>query len=178
MTSRSVSLRTVAMALIVTSILAVTPVSAGPRSGSLSGHVLAGSTRAPLAGALVHVKDPRTGTLHSSGPTDRDGSFSVPELPPSTYRLAIQSGPGLYLAGDVVRLAPGENRTVQVAVTDEPAGAAPGPEEAEKEQARSRLSWLNNPLMATVTVLGAAIFVGVIVDNAIDDEVTASPSSP
>jgi len=153
------------------------PAAPGLATGSIAGHVLSADSHAPLRGVQVHLADPSTGEVRTSSPTLPDGSFTVAGLAPSSYELAVQSGTGVYLAQGAVRLDPGQTRHVQVAIN---AQVAPSPAE-KADNGRRGAGWWNNPLAATLIVIGSAIVVGYAVDSLTDDDEDAqqspSPSS-
>ncbi len=176
MMRRNVTAKTVAAGLVLVLYLAHAPTWAGSRTASLSGHVLSADSHLPLAGVRVHVGDPRTGAVHSSAATALDGSFSVAGLPPSTYEVAVQSDQGLYVVNGPIHLTPGEARRVQVGVRKD---ISPSPAGSAKTRRKGATNWWNNPLTATAIVVGAAVFIGVLVDHASKDQTTgASPSLP
>lgn len=158
--------------------LATTPTFAAP-TGALSGLVTGSGSSAPVEGAVVLAGDP-DGTIHSSSPAGADGRFELSGLAPATYRVAVRKGDRLWVVASPVTLAPGQARILQVAI-DPSEEQAPSPAEArEKEKKRDRLGFWNNPLTATLVVVGAAIVVGVALDAATDDnnETPASPTLP
>ena len=173
MRTRSTLDRWLAGVLVVALQVVLVPATAATSTAALNGSVLSGGASVPLPGARVHAAETRTGAVSTSSITTADGSFRLDGLPPATYSLAVESAGGLYLVGTPVHLEPGEERTVHLAVQE----TAPSPAEAAAKTA-GRLAWWNNPLFATLVVLGGAVIVGVIVNNAINDEATASPSSP
>ena len=177
MKSRSLLVRILAAVLVAALQVVYLPLSAAPLAASLSGRVISGETRAPLVGVKVHVGDPRTSTIRSSTTTAEDGRFTLADLPPSTYQVAIQAGQGLYIVGSPVRLAPGETKNVQLAVKPHATGRLNQLEKGEDNQAAGDTSVWDNPLTATLIVLGIATGVGVLVDQATDDD-ESSPSSP
>jgi hypothetical protein len=132
------------------------------------------SLQAPLVGARLHVGDPKSGEVFSSGLTTEDGEFLVANLPAATYQLAVESNNGLYLVGTPVKLAPGQTRHVNVAVNPD-TGSSPS---EKKEANRKGIATLwNNPATAGILVIGFAVIVGALVDRATKDELEASPSS-
>lgn len=147
---------------------------AGSGSATLSGRVLAAGSGLPLQGWTVLVGNPKTKTIESTATTDAEGSFTVADLPPATYEVAVRSGDTLYPANGAVPLAPGQARDIQLAVNQQ-AAPPPGPSD---EKPDGTAAWWNNPVVATLLVVGGAIVVGLIVDNASDDEQPASPSNP
>lgn len=174
-TKPSLIRRVVAAGLLVLMPFGASPVLATPMPAQLSGSILDADADSPAQGVVVHASDPRTGAFFSSEPTDAGGRFEIPDLPPSSYAVAVQANGGLYLVDGSVRLEAGQERFVQLAVKDDPgvhANAAAG-----GTMAKSSSAW-NNPLIATLSILGAAVFVGAVINNVIDDDDSASPSSP
>jgi len=173
MKCRNTATRIVAVSLIVALHFAFAPVYAAvaPAQASISGSVLSWDTQDPMTGAVVHATDPRTSASYVSGPASADGHFEIAELPPATYKLAVESQGGLYLVDSPVSLVPGQSRSVQLALNPNLAPAAEG--------SGLKMSILNNPVMATLVVVGAAIILGVLIDEADnDDDPTVSESQP
>ncbi|MBZ5639650.1 MAG: carboxypeptidase-like regulatory domain-containing protein [Acidobacteriia bacterium] len=166
--------RWIAAALVVALQLALAPAFAGGAPATLAGTVVAAASRAPVAGARVHVGDKRTGRIVISEATGADGAFAVGGLAPAAYDLAVESAGGLYVVSSPLPLAPGERRSVQLAVSSPP---AQGGEKSKPPQKRSLSKVWNNPLAATLIVVGAAVIIGVIVGNA-TSETPTSPSAP
>lgn len=162
----SVLVKVVAAALVASLQWLAVPAAPSATLGAISGRVLSTDTSAPMKGVQVHVGNPRTGEIRSSAPTGEDGSFTVAGLPPATYELAVQAPRALYVVSGAVPVTDGAHRAVQVAVNPE---TAPSP--AAKERAsRGGAKWWNNPFTATLIVIGAAVVIGVVVDNATNDE--------
>jgi hypothetical protein len=161
-------------ALLVVLLPGVAAARPEPVPAGLTGLLLDRAERAPLAGAKLLAADSATGRVFPSAPTESDGRFSVPDLPPGTYELAVQAHDGLYLVEPAVRLGPGAVRSLSIAV-----GAEQGT--GEEDAAGSKLprpSVWNRPFTAALIVLGSAIVVGLIVDQATDDDDTEDPASP
>ena len=159
------------VASLVVASLAVSvqaPLAAG--NASLAGRVVSLGTGSPLAGARVHVADPTTREIRSSEATTADGSFSVRGLDPRAYSVAVESKGGLYVVSAPVVVAEGKERAVELAVESAP---APGP----PAEAKPKLSVWENPLTATLIVVGAAIVVGAIIGSSNDSSTPASPSA-
>ncbi len=165
--------RLTAAALIISLQILVTPVLAQPElPASLTGRVLRAGSDAPLPGARVHAADLTSGKIYTSAPTKSDGTFRLTDLPVSSYEVAVESAGGLYPASARINLEPGKERTIQLTVKqdkDEP--KPPAPNRATKPGV-----W-NNPLTATLIILGSAVVLGVVVDNMTKDE-ASSPSAP
>ena len=147
--------KTLAAVLIVGVQMLVAPVPAATPSAALSGQILSAEANAPVSGVVVRMVDPGTGDLYTSAPTDDKGAFEIDSLPAATYALSVQQEQGVYVAGSHVILAPGEQRSVQVAVY---AKEATGPEAAQDPEYKT--SALNNPLVATLLALGIAVILG------------------
>ena len=169
--------RGLAATLILALPLFSVPVSAGVPTASLKGRVLESDTRIPLAGARIHAGDPKAGTVYTSLTTSSDGSFSLAALPASSYQLAVESEGGLFAVSAPIRLAPGQSRDVQLAVRRNEAGSSSSATSSTAAHGRKPSIW-NNPLTATLLVLGGAVVVGVLVDQATNDNNNASPSAP
>lgn len=169
--------RGLAATLILALPLFSVPISAGVPTASLKGRIVEAGTRAPMAGARIHAGDPKAGTLYSSHATSSDGSFSLDALPASSYELAVESEGGLFAVSAPVQLAAGQSRDVQLAVTRNQAASGAGGATNSKGTGAKLGIW-NNPLTATLLVLGGAVVVGVLVDQVTDDDNNASPSAP
>lgn len=173
MTNRTVFSKLVAAVTIVALQLLLFPAFGEVRPGSISGTVLSASDQAPLAGARVHVGNPKTGEIFSSETTSADGGFQVASLPAANYQLGVEANGGLYLVHPPVSLEAGQRRTVQLAVAD----PAPPPEEAEEDSTKGKKPTIwSNPVTATLILLGAAIILGWAIDDLIDDKRVTSPS--
>lgn len=178
MKSESYTSRVLALALIGAVQLSVTPASGGSPSASLSGEIVSASGRVPVAGVVVRVLNPGTGDLYTSGPTDDKGSFEFEALPAAAYAVAVQRGSGVFGAASPIVLAPGQHRSVQVALYEDQE-AAPSPEEAQAGPYKTSV-W-ENPLTATAIALGIAVVVGYAVSEWIGDDGnnnTPPPVSP
>ena len=180
MKSSSLSTKTLVLALIVAVQLLYTPVAVAS-SATLSGEIVSADSRAPMLGVVVRVLNPGTGDLYTSPPTDQQGAFAFDSLPPATYFMAVQQGDGVFAAPSPVVLAPGEHRTVQVALyqNDEDDEAAPSP--AAAQSATYKAGPLENPLTALGIALGIAVVVGYAVEEWIGSDGNkniGSPSNP
>ena len=175
MKQHSVTAKVLAVALVLSLQSLFMPVSADDQTASVSGTVLSSGTHEPLPGAKLYAADPKSGELFPSTTTGADGSFTVEGLPPSTYELAVESDGNLYLVGAPLTLAPGQTQNVNVAIN--PQGAA-SPEEQEKEKHRGGTGIWNNPLTAALVIAGAAIVLGVIINEATKDDSADRDTSP
>jgi len=87
--------RLLAAALILTLPGGLTPVAAAEPRAGLTGSIVRAKNDAAIPGARLHAGDPRTGRVFSSSPAGDDGTFALGDLPPSTYRLAVEADDGL-----------------------------------------------------------------------------------
>jgi hypothetical protein len=157
--------------LLAASLAAPSGLFAGPRpSASVTGEVVGNG----LAGAIVHAA-----TEDGAGrsvPLDAHGRFDFQGLSEGAWNLAVQTPAGLHVATAPVVVRAGESRAVLLTLA--PGVSAPQ-SPAAKRRLADKMSWWNNPLTATLIVVGAAVVVGVAVDQWTDDgSPSASPSSP
>lgn len=155
MKTASLMNKALAVVLIGGVQLLVSPAPAATPPAALSGQILSAEAYEPVPGVLVRMVDPGTGDLYTSAPTDDKGEFEFESLPPSVYALSVQQDEGVYLAGSHVVLAPGEHRSVQVALHKK---KGTGPESAQDEDYKYGV-W-ENPWTATLLALGIAAVVG------------------
>jgi hypothetical protein len=167
-------------AMLIVSVQALAlPVSAGAAPASLTGALVHAADQTPLVGAKLHVGNPETGAIVTAAPTDAKGAFRVTGLEAATYELAVETAGGLYVVATPVRLAPGQARTLSVAIAATAAAADDDDDDKPgAANAPAKTSLWENPLTAALIVLGGAIVVGYVVDEATDDddESDASPS--
>ena len=165
MFSRSTRSKCLAAVLVTFLPVVFAPIWAAPSGGSISGVVLTHDTHAPTADVKVHVADFSTGKIYLSNTTGADGSFQVTGLPASAYELGLEQDGNLFLVHTAVQVAPGQSKTIQVAM-GAPGSIAP---------AQSTSVW-GNPLAAGLIITGSAIVVGLVVEEAVKDETPASTS--
>jgi hypothetical protein len=178
MKQRSLASKLVATLLVVALQGLILPLMAAEPGAKVNGSILSSRDDAPLAGAKLHLGDPRTGEVYSSGLSQTDGSFSIDSVPASTYEVAVESDGGLYVVDTPVKLAPGQTQSLNVAIDPQ---VSPSPEDVDsKKKNRGGTSVWNNPGTAALIVLGGAIVLGWIINEATDDddEQPASPSNP
>ena len=138
-------------------------------SAALDGTVLRADRTTPIAGATVHLADKSSGAFVESAPTADDGSFHLDSLPGSEYSIAVEVDGGLYVVPAPLTLNDGETRRVHLAINPN-AQLAPG-------VTGSELSFRNNPLTATLLLVGGLIILGVFIDELTDSD-PASPFFP
>jgi len=140
-------------------------------SAALDGTVLRADRTTPIAGAKVHLADVRSGAFVESAPTADDGSFHLDSLPGSEYSIAVEVDGGLYVVPAPLTLNDGETRRVHLAIN-------PNAQlDADSSLGASKLSFRNNPLTATLLLLGGLIILGVFIDELTDSD-PASPFFP
>lgn len=166
---------------LVFSIVAATAARAEPALATLSGVIRAGADHTPLAGARVHAGNPTNGAVYPSEPTSADGTFAIRDLPPATYRLAVEANSGLFPIEQPLTLAPGMNQALGISLdpstnADPPAGA--DDDSAAPPAKGKRPNLWNNPVTAALLVLGVAVIFGIVIENATDDDDRELPASP
>ena len=102
---------------------AANPKQPAPYGATLKGKLTTSDRSTPLSGARVHViaKDR---TVFTSSPADDKGRYSLPGIPPGTYRVAVSTEEGIYSLESEVGISSANAYTVDLAVI--PAEAARG----------------------------------------------------
>jgi len=166
--------RSLAAALILTLPGGLAPVGAAEALATLTGSIVRAYDDAAIPGARLHAGDPRTGRVFSSSPAGDDGSFALGDLPPSSYRLAVEADDGLYVVETPVLMAPGMADTVNVSVHPF----------VERESRRhddngdDEFTFWNNPLTASLSFLGLAAVAGALIGGKSEGSGTPSPTVP
>lgn len=129
-------------------------------SAAIDGRVVAAPPGAKASAVFLATSDDAVRRVPVAG----DGTFSAGSVPAGRVDLAVQTEAGLYAVATPIVLAPGERHTVRLALrggqdTNPPAAQPP----AKKRKRRAGV-W-RNPLTASLVVIGAAIVVGVAVDQ-------------
>jgi len=161
----------IACLLMVSLIGSTMPADAGAVAARLSGSIVHAEDQSPVPGARLLVGDATTGRQFSSTVAGPDGSFKMEGLPASTYRLAVETDAGLYVVQAPLVVEAGGARTLNLAVSRR----AQDPDTAPNQEAGSTGGW-DTPFQATMTVLGVAILLGVLLDDDDDDGTSASQS--
>lgn len=154
------------------------PVPAAPSAavaGGIEGVVkrLAADASEPVAGARVLTTDAQTRELRSTVRTDDAGRFRVEGLGPGSYRVAVEADGGLYLSGSPVTLDEASpRRAVEIGLQPGvPAPAVSG----------GAANFFDDPLTATLTILGIAVVVGFLIGEVFggdgDEGDSASPAT-
>ena len=129
---------------------------------TLSGRVLTQNGADPRPGVVVALVEPASERAYRSSPTDARGAFTIDAAPAGDYALLVEAPEGAFLASSHVKLAPGVNRPVSLALKpgkegEAPAGTTP-PREAKKGGAPTWAKWV----IAGVVVVGAAIVIDAV----------------
>ena len=159
---------------LVVLLLAPAPVWASA-TGALSGRIL------PVAGAprasQVWLAGADASSQPKSVPVLADGSFRADGLPAGALSMAVETSAGLYTVDTPVAIAPGATRTVSLALRGRQGTTTPPSEEEKKKKKKAGGFW-SNPLYASLAVIGSAIVVGVIIDQATNNDNNTSTASP
>ncbi len=162
-----------AIILVVAVPLVFVPPTAGQEGATLAGTVYVLADEQPVDGAVLHAGNIRTGEIYSSAATNGDGGFVLSGLPPAAYKLAVETEDGLYVVGTSLRLEAGQERDVHLALQPE---AADDPKTASEDDEEGALGFMNNPLYASLVVIGVSILFGALISELDDnDEIIASP---
>jgi len=161
------------LSLLIAVGLAAPALPASDRGGGavLTGRVVRAGNARPLPGARVWLAESPGTRVIASAPSSEGGAFSLRDVPPGTYALAVEVEPGLYPLESALNLSADSTRVVRIELPPA-AQAGSGPAEPQAPAARNRI-W-NNPFTASLLVLGAAVLVSVVVQS-VTDEATASP---
>ncbi|HEX4823511.1 MAG TPA: carboxypeptidase-like regulatory domain-containing protein [Candidatus Polarisedimenticolaceae bacterium] len=165
--ARKIVATSVAVALTSTaSVFAI------PASATLQGTVLAAGS-SPLAGATVRATDD-AGTMRASAVTDADGSFRIEGMTPGRQSLSIVSDGTAYDVATPVTLAPGQTKSVHVALRRS------GDDDKKKKKGGAPY-WTAGAKGAMIAVLvgfAAAGAVGISQAGNDSTQPSASPSNP
>lgn len=158
-----------ALPLVLASQLTAPSAVPPGKTGTLIGRVLPPSDDRPIAKA-VWIDGIAT-------PVGPDGRFRAAGIPEGPAEIIVETSAGLYVVASPVTVAPGAASSLQLALRAGEDTSAPAP--AEKEKKKQQASVWTNPTSATLIIIGAAIVVGVTVDQLVKpDEVEASPFVP
>jgi len=144
---------------------------AEPLTGGLTG-VIRDAGETPLAGARLLAAHADDDTVSRTELTTEDGSFSLTDLRPGSYALAVEIENGVYLVRDPLPVVAGVQRTVQIAVGVIPDGETEPPATDGATDDPQPSVW-TNPFSAGALVLGLAIIVGVLVNNFTDEDLAS-----
>jgi hypothetical protein len=170
-----------ALIVLLVSTLIVPPISTASSSGALEGRVVsAKGNAAPTAVWAATAAHPQAPQRAAVG---QNGSFRIDAVPAGTVELAVETAEGMYVVETPITIAPGATRQVQLALRGRqdtaPMNPETNPPPTPAPYKKTGTLW-DNPLTATLIVVGGAVVTGLIID-AIDDDTntpTASPSNP
>ena len=154
MKQRCLGFKLVATVVIVSLQALMIPAIAEDPASSVNGSILSAEGDTPLAGAKLHLGDPKTGQVYTSEPSNQDGAFEMTNVPASTYEVAVESNGGLYLVQSPLQLAPGQSQAVNLAINQQMADS-PETEEQKKKNKGGTGVW-NNPATAALIARRAA----------------------
>ena len=169
-----------ALAVLLVSTLIVPPASAATGSGILEGRVVtpqgSAAPKAVWAATAVNPKTPQRAAV------DDKGAFRLDAVPAGAVELAVETTEGLYVVETPVTLAPGATRQVQLALrgrqgTTPAAPSNPPPPQPPANNKKTGSLW-DNPLTATLIVIGGAVATGLIIDAVDDDDNNSNAASP
>jgi hypothetical protein len=163
-----------ATALILTLPGGLVPVGAAEPLATLTGSIVRATDDAPIPGARLHAGDPRTGRDFSTIPAGHDGSFALGDLPPSTYRLAVEADDGLYVVKTPIVMAPGMADTVHVSVHR----FVERERDRDDDDSDDEFTFWDNPLTAALSFLGLAAVAGAVIGGKSEGSGTPSPTAP
>jgi hypothetical protein len=103
-----------------------------------------------------------------SDPTDASGAFVVDDVTDGSWMLGVEVEGRLHVVPAPLSVAPGQTRDVQVEVRRDVVSIAPG----------AGGSVWSRPLYASLIIVGGAIILGLLLEQALDEDVPLSPSSP
>lgn len=156
------SFRSCARLLAAATALAVgAPAPTAAPSGSVSGSVQ-GPGFHPDSGVAVRLLGADAAPVAAA--CAPDGSFAVDAVPPGTYRVAVQTPAGAFVAPLPVSIPPGGARSLRLELRP----AAP--------LAPAATAW-HNPWYSGMIVIGAAIAVGLAAE-ALTGDAEETPASP
>jgi len=164
-----------AAALILLLPGTLAPVSAAGSLATLSGSIVRGTDATPMTGATLHAGDARSGRVFTASQTDEDGNFALGNLPPSTYRLAVEADGGVYVVEAPVTVAPGTASTLMLSVHPSGEGADTLDDDDDSD---GKFAFLDNPLGATVTFLGLVVVAGALIGGDSGSSTAVSSSQP
>jgi hypothetical protein len=159
------------VAICLVSLLASPTVTRAEGFGAISGRIVVAS--GGHAAKAVWLADAGGGSLLRTIPVAADGTFRAAPLEAGKVALAVETDEGLYTVESPVTIAPGTTRSLSIALrgredTNKP--KEPGPKKS--------LGIWNNPLFASLIVIGGAVVVGVAVDQLTNNDQKKTPVSP
>ena len=143
-------------------------------TATVAGTVISAGHAAPVAGAVVVVRD-ASGNAISSEPTAADGAYAVTGIAPGVETLSLQTRDGAYAIDTPITLAPGESRTVHLAMRAE------SDDDKKKKKGAAAVPPSGSAIAAmVVTIVGFAGMAALAIDSSKNDQnkPPASASNP
>jgi len=156
-----------ALTLIAVLTASQLPIAAAD-AAAMHGRVFAAGGEGPEAGAVVVLVDLEREIEVRSAPTAADGAFAIPEAPPGTYSVIVETPSGAYLAADALVLREGLNAPLSLTLNP---GARPRTGLAQQS------SGSNLPTWAKWVIVGGIVVAGVLVVGDVTDDVE-EPATP
>lgn len=167
--------KSIACLLVAALSAALLPSQAAPapQSATVAGTVIAAGQASPVAGAVVVVRD-ASGAALSSAPTTADGSYAVTGIAPGVETLSLRTRDGAYAIDTPLPLAPGESRTVHLAMRAE------SDDEKKKKKGAAAVPESGALAAMIVSIVGFAGMAALAIDASHNNQSTppASPSNP
>ena len=95
---------------------AAAPSSTVPAVAEIRGNVFGADGMTALAGVSVKAANMATHKIYTSSATGADGLYSLSDLPPGSYDLAVQTAKGLFAADALVDVRAGKRTSVSLAI--------------------------------------------------------------
>lgn len=143
---------------------------------SISGKILSPDKITPVAGAIVKAAEMESKKVYESQATAENGFYEITGLPKGTYDIAVQAEKGLYAVNKLLNVGEIESHSVSLVLNENPEN--PKEEKGEKpegtEAKKGKPGFWNNPLTATLAVVGIAVVLGFAIEEITEEE----PISP
>ena len=162
-------IRSTQMRALVWLVLVTLLAGSQAQAADFWGVVVSAETQKPLEGVRVHLGDHAGGTLHSSKATDSKGQFRIEGLQASTFEVAIEHEGGAFLVDAPITVGETAGQPVRLVVNTQATQAANG------STLGGRGGAFDNPLIASLAVIGGALAVGLAIDSLSDEEDDATP---
>jgi len=110
------------LALLLAAPLSVIAAEGAPAqgpagNGRLKAKVIEGTSKAPIAGAIIRAYHLDSGKVFSSGPTAKSGECEISGLPYGYLDLAVETSDGTFVGNQVVNVPPSGTVVVSFALT-------------------------------------------------------------
>ncbi|MBP7147040.1 MAG: carboxypeptidase regulatory-like domain-containing protein [Acidobacteria bacterium] len=133
-------------------------------TAAVRGRVFSADLKTPAPGLMVQAIPDQGGDPLAQATTDAKGRFALAGLPDGTYVLLLSDGKGAPMAAARVTANAGKTETVALALPEKTGTTTLAP------SARRLGAWISTPLGATVTLVAAAVVIGLAADDLTDDD--------